>query len=197
MAVYGVSRATVREALRRLLADDLVQLLAHRGVRVRRLSLSDLHEIYTLWEVIEGLAARLAAQLPREATAELWEIHEKLVAAVAARDRVRFLRLNAYFHSALARITGNRLLVATQERLNAQLIGFQFMSAMDSVRLESSERHHGEVLSAIASGDPDAAETAMRRHIQVGRQAILAAAEANTRRDGRPSRAAIEAGVAG
>src|SRR5262245_36913428 len=65
-ADFGVSRGTVREALRRLSADDLVELIPHRGARVRRLSRRDVEELYVVREAIECVAARLAAEGPAE-----------------------------------------------------------------------------------------------------------------------------------
>src|SRR3990170_3732382 len=155
---YGVSRGTIREVLRRLLADELVEHLAHRGVRVRRLAVDDVIELYTVREPVEGLAARLAASAPAAARETLRTIHAEAVGAVAAGDRFRFARLNSAFHRSIAEASGNRLLGGVLGRLNTQLIGFQFLSVENAIDIGSAHRDHGEVLAAIVAGDPDAAE---------------------------------------
>ena len=130
---YGVSRGTIREVLQRLLADELVERLAHRGVRVRRLAVDDVIELYTVREPVEGLAARLAASAPGAAREKLRAIHEEAVGAVAAGERFRFARLNSAFHKSIAEASGNRLLVAVLGRLNTQLIGYQFLSVENAI----------------------------------------------------------------
>ena len=135
---------------RRLLADDLVELLPHRGVRVRRLSPADLAELYVVREPLECLAARLAAHAPSGALKPLREIHREAAKAAAASDRLAYMRLNARFHHALAEATGNRTLVRLLERLNTQLIGYQFLPALGTSELATSQRDH-EVCSRRSS----------------------------------------------
>lgn len=183
IADLGVSRSTVREALRRLLNDELVELVPHRGIRVRRLSPRDIEELYLVREPLESLAARLAAQQPDDATAELWAIHDEATAANQARDRLRYMRLNTRLHQALAEVTGNRTLIGVLKRLNTQMIGYQFLSAMDAVNMATSQRQHTEILAAIAARDGERAEAAMRRHVQSSREAILAAIAAESALD--------------
>lgn len=179
---HQASRATIREALRRLQSDDLVEVIAHRGVRVRRLSLVDVTEIYALREPIEGLAARLAASVPETALTALSSIHKEAAAAAAVGDRIGFARLNVRFHLAVAEATGNRSLVALLLRLNTPLIGFQFLPG---TTLDHQRAHveHEAVLGAILARDPEQAERAMRRHLEATRVSILRAS-GDGKRDG-------------
>ena len=173
---HGVSRATVREALRRLLTDDLVDLAAHRGARVRQLTTDDVADLYMVREPLEGLAARLAAAASPEAQARLVEIHESGIRAVEAGDAVRFARLNASLHQAIAEITGNRALWGVLSRLNMQMVGYQFVSFANSIYYERALRDHRELLDAILASDADLAETVMRRHLVTNRDSNLRAA---------------------
>jgi DNA-binding GntR family transcriptional regulator len=173
---YGVSRSTIREALRRLHADDLVEVVPHRGATVRRLSLEDVMDLYTVREPIEALAARLAAAAPADAAEQLSSIHEDAEVAVAANDRLRFTRANARLHRAIADMAGNRPLTIVLARLNTQIIGYQFASVANAINFERAHREHGEVLAAIFARDPDAAERAMRRHLRSTRDSIVGAA---------------------
>jgi DNA-binding GntR family transcriptional regulator len=172
-ADFGVGRLTVREALRRLLADDVVELLPHKGIRVRRLSPADLAELYVVREPVECLAARLAASAPPRALQPLREIHREAAKAAAAGDWLAYMRLNARFHHGLAEATGNRTLVRLVQRLNAQLIGYQFLAAIGTAELTTSQRDHEDLLAALGTADPGRAESIMRRHLRASRRAIL------------------------
>ena len=174
---FAVGRPTVREALRRLLADDMVELLPHRGVRVRRLSPADLAELYVVREPVECLAARLAAGAPPGALKPLRVIHREAAKAASANDRLGYMRLNARFHHTLAEATGNRTLVRLLERLNTQLIGYQFLAAIGAAELATSQRDHEDLLAALGAADPGRAETVMRRHLRASRRTILGPAQ--------------------
>ena len=173
---HGVSRATVREALRRLLTDDLVDLAAHRGARVRQLTTDDVADLYMVREPLEGLAARLAAAASPEAQARLVEIHESGIRAVEAGDAVRFARLNASLHQAIGEITGNRALSGVLSRLNMQMVGYQFVSFANQVYYERALREHQALLDAILARDADRAEAVMRHHLVTNRDSNLRAA---------------------
>jgi len=172
-AEFGVGRPTVREALRRLLADDVGELLPHKGVRVRRLSPADLAELYVVREPVECLAARLAAAAPPRALQPLREIHREAAKAAAVSDRLAYMRLNARFHHGLAEATGNRTLVRLLQRLNTQLIGYQFHAAIGTSELTTSQREHEDLLAALGASDAGRAESIMRRHLRASRRAIL------------------------
>lgn len=174
-AKYAASRPTVREVLRRLLADDLVEHVAHRGVRVRRLTLADIVEIYTVREPLEALAARLAAEAAKGARRRLSALHRAAAGAVRAGDRVQFARMNSALHRAIAEIAGNRALLIVLNRLNAPLIGLQFASVDGALDIEHAHRDHQAVLDAIFATEPAAAETAMRRHLRHTRDQIVRA----------------------
>ena len=176
-AGFGVGRPTVREALRRLLADDVVELLPHKGVRVRRLSPADLAELYVVREPVECLAARLAAAAPPRALQPLRDIHREAAKAAAASDRLGYMRLNARFHLGLAEATGNRMLVRLLQRLNTQLIGYQFLGAIGTSELASSQRDHEDLLAALGTADPVRAESIMRRHLRAILGPVVAAVE--------------------
>jgi DNA-binding GntR family transcriptional regulator len=75
----------------------------------------------------------------------------------------------------LAEMAGNRALCAVLTRLNTPMIGHQFVSALGTIDIATSQRHHARILAAIAARNVERAEVAMRRHIQWSRQAALRA----------------------
>lgn len=174
-AAHGVSRGTAREALRRLSADDLVELASHRGARVRRLTHRDVDELYVVREALETVAARLAATGPRELLAVLRGVYAEAERLTPGRDRVQLVRLNHRFHHTLAEMAGNRTLSTVLTRLNTPMIGHQFVSALDAIDIATSQRHHARILAALAARDAGRAEAAMRRHMEWSRQAVVRA----------------------
>jgi DNA-binding GntR family transcriptional regulator len=174
-AEYGVSRGTVREALRRLSADELVDVIPHRGARVRRLTQRDVEELYVVREAIECVAARLAAEGPRDHLAELREIYEEAERLTQDRDRIRLTQLGVRFHQTVARMSGNSMLHSMLARLNTQMIGYQFLWALDTVEVTTSQREHAEIIAALAHRDGQRAEATMRRHMASTRASLLRA----------------------
>jgi DNA-binding GntR family transcriptional regulator len=164
-AEFQASRVTVREALRRLVADDLLELLPHRGIRVRLLSPRDIDELYVVRAPIEGLAARLAAEKAQPNLDGLRECCRLGEQAIADGDARRFMGANAQFHNALLNVTDNAILRKVATKLNAQMLSFQALRNMNLHRMRESHSGHLEILQAIEDRDPDRAEDAMRRHI--------------------------------
>lgn len=169
----NVSRVTLREALRRLVADELVELIPNSGVWVRKFKYNDIEDFYAVREQIEGLAARLVAHVPNEALHNLKAICDEGAKAVEKKDRLQHRRLNNVFHQILAEKTGNRILVRTLERLNIPMIANQFMPVISDSDLEESQHNHEELLEAVYNNDGERAELIMRNHVRKGRDFVL------------------------
>lgn len=197
-AEFQASRVTIREALRRLVADELLELMPHRGIRVRLLSQRDLDELYVVRAPIEGLAARLAAESVPARVDELRRCCVEGERAIAEGDIGRYMKANARFHEALLSAAGNATLKKVATRLHAQIVSFQAVTNMNFQRMRDSHRGHLEVLDAIEAHDADRAEAAMRLHIS-GAAATFRRVESSehSRRDGQSSSRASTADAAG
>jgi DNA-binding GntR family transcriptional regulator len=162
----GVSRTPVREALRRLAAEGLVEMRTNRGARVADVGQDDMHAAYEARLVIEPGAARLAAlQAPAEPLA-------RMRAALAAQRRAipnvpRSFEANREFHLALVQASGNAFLVQFVQRLWVARIGeviYERQSETpERMRLDADE--HEQILQAIESGNGRRAESLTRRHL--------------------------------
>lgn len=170
---FQVSRVTMREALRRLVVDDLVDLIPNSGIRVRKLSYQDIVDLYDVREPLEALTARLAAQAPPEKLVELQELCLEGSVAAVNRDRFAHRLLNNRFHQTMAAVTGNRTLLRVLERLNLQMVASQFISFMRDTDFDESQQAHDDLIRAILAGDGDKAELIMRLHIKRGREFAL------------------------
>ncbi|MHB1837808.1 MAG: GntR family transcriptional regulator [Solirubrobacteraceae bacterium] len=162
----GVSRTPVREALRRLAAEGLVEMRTNRGARVADVGPAEIRAAYEARYVIEPGAARLAAQArPPEAIARMRR-------AVAAQRRAipnvaRSFEANRAFHIALVSASGNEYLDQFVERLWVARIGEVIYERQhetpERMRLDADE--HERIVSAIETGDGRVAESLTRRHL--------------------------------
>ena len=170
----GVSRTPVREALRRLDAEGLVELLPNRGARVAGWSGHDVDEIFELRVQLEGHGARLAALHATAADlAELRLLCERMEAEVAGCGRGRFDRItetNNAFHRALLDAGGNRRLASVVAAVVQRALVERTFHLYSPDQLVRSCAHHREILDAVAAGDADWAEAAMRTHVFAGRR---------------------------
>jgi len=168
----GVSRTPVREALARLAADGLVELLPNRGARVADVSLEDMRTSYEARLAIEPLAAGFAAE--RHGAADI----RRMRSAISAQRRARSPR-GAWapirdFHLAAVDAAGNPLLSRFAASLWAGRIGIQvFMRQADKETLVVDGDEHEGILDAIEAGDAATAERLMHEHIAVSLQRLL------------------------
>lgn len=169
-AQIGVSRSPVRDALARLAAEGIVELLPNRGARLIGLGTQDVHEIFDLRAMLEPHgAARAAVAATKEDIAELSRLAEEVERAESTSDRGL---LNDEFHMKIARMSGNEVLVEVlpavikEPLLHASLTG----TAVDRA---VSQQQHYEVVDAIRARNPAWAEAAMRAHIEFARRLYL------------------------
>ena len=178
-AELGTSRTPVREALRRLAADGLVELTANRSARVVEHSAHDLDTVFVLRAHAEGVAARgAAATAGDDDVAEL----QRLARAVAdaARpadggppDLERVFRHNREFHDLLLSLAGSQSLRAVVGGLVHSTILVRTYQAFDADAMHRSVEHHLELVAAVRARDADWAESVMRSHLYSARAALL------------------------
>lgn len=170
--IIGVSRTPLREALARLESDGLIVNDPARGLAVMQLDYNMVGELYFIREVLEGTAARLAAQHASEVELTIIdEICDQYRRAMG--DEAALSMRNRQFHEALYRCAHNRYLVKTLNGLHdaLALLGGSMLS--DPKRAEQTLHEHAEIVEAIKARDPDAAEQATRRHIRTAQVARL------------------------
>jgi len=173
----GSSRTPVREALRRLEAEGLVEVPPHRGARVASWARADLEEIYDLRMLLEGYAAQRAAErITPEAVdrmAELCDLIEAVAYPGPDQDLERVAELNTEFHG-IARdaAANNRLVTMLNAVVQLPLVvrTFHRYSAVDLVR---SCAHHRDLVSALRAGDGLWAQSVMRAHVLAAKAFLL------------------------
>jgi DNA-binding GntR family transcriptional regulator len=170
---FKISRGPLREAVRRLAAEGLVDITHNRGARVKRLDHAEVLELYEVREVMEGLAARLAAE--RANAAERKDIKaafDDMAKALKANDVRGYIGLNSGFHALIMKTARNAPLEAAITRLQTPVLRVQFESMMtQDVVQESFEEHRG-IVDAIVGKNADQAELLMRHHVRRSRELI-------------------------
>lgn len=178
----GVGRNSLREAFARLSSEGLVRIEPNRGASIRRLTRTEIADLYELSEVLEGLAARRAARCfdPRLHRIDL----DSAVAALheADGDVRRGVDAAAGFHKAVCRIAGGGRLGELIEQLHIQTFSFQLRNAgpgaVRGMGDESVAEHVG-IAEAIVARDPTLAERRMRDHLRRGGKRVLALPDAD------------------
>ncbi len=162
----GVSRTPVREALRRLAAEGLVEMRTNRGARVADVGPAAMRAAYEARLVVEPGAARLAAKR------QLEEPLARMRAALGAQRRSarsieRSFEANRAFHLSLVAASGNEFLTQLAQRLWVARIGAAIyerqIEAQERMQLDVAE--HEQILAAIEAGDGRGAESLTRRHL--------------------------------
>lgn len=177
-ATLGVSRTPVREALRLLASEGLVEITPNKGARVMTWTKAELDEVFALRAQVEGLAARRAAE--RATPDQLEELeriatdHADATGAGPGRNLGRIYELNAAFHAGVVRAAeGGTSLAGVIGSLVHSVVLHRTLHTFDDVAMERSSRHHLELVAAMRNGDPEWAECVMRSHLYAARAALL------------------------
>jgi DNA-binding GntR family transcriptional regulator len=177
-AETGVSRSTVREALRRLAAEGFLEIEHHRGARIRRLALDEVLEIYAIRESLEGLAAQLAARSIKNGgnCDRLLQLERKFDAGFDGSPQ-RYMAYNVEFHRVIVDMSGNAKLLNLIEQLELPAFLSLLRIIVEPSAMHLSRGEHRPIVSAIVDGDERAARKAMQDHI--GRTARYIRAQAD------------------
>ncbi|SMH28974.1 GntR family transcriptional regulator [Maritimibacter sp. HL-12] len=170
-ARLGISRTPVREAIRRLEADGLVEHQPRQGATLRRLGHAEVTELYEMRVVLESTAARLAARAASDLElAELDEINDEMTAAT---DPVLIARANRQFHATLLNAAKNRFLRRAMTGLRRTALVLGRSTLLDPDRIAAAAAEHATLLAALHRRDEPAAEAAMRAHIEAAHRSRL------------------------
>lgn len=164
-----VSRAPIREAVKELEPLGLVTKHSRRGARVVELSARDVKEIYEVKAMLDGLAARLAAERITDAELRrLRAVHEQTKRAVAGGDRHAYAAASRRFHETLIAASGNSRLIRLYDGMSRQIWWLGNMVMTGSDRHRTSVREHGDILDALAARDGKRAQEMAEDHARRG-----------------------------
>lgn len=174
----GVSRTPVREALNRMARDGFVRFVPNRGFLARDLTPELVRDLYELRAAIEVASVRLACtRASDEAIAKLSAAWSTATENASARRLDRLTAADEAFHRGIARLSGNEQLLATLERVNAQIRFFRRVDQEAPERRDRTYSEHRDVLACLARRDPQGAGDLIERHIVLSRERALAVTE--------------------
>ncbi|GHJ98222.1 GntR family transcriptional regulator [Streptomyces sp. NPDC003753] len=160
---FGVSRVPVREAIRALVAEGFVLFETPRRTVVRRLTPTDVKELFELREALEVYAAGLASTRAGEKDlAELAELLDQAAAATAVGDAETITDINTRFHDRILAMAGNSLLISVMEPVDGRL---RWLTRQNEEWPQLLTEHR-ELYEAIASGDPNRARAHALAHVR-------------------------------
>lgn len=181
----GISRTPVRDALRRLQSEGLVNIIPNFGARVASWTEVELGEVARMRVMLEGFACELAAvKITAQQLAELKAHCDAMGAAAEVLDGEPDLdqvsKSNLDFHRVIAKAAGNSRLYAAIEPLWHFPLVIRKFALFSPERIQRSLTHHHEIIAALSDGNPDWAAAVMRAHIESSRPYDLLLSETGT-----------------
>jgi DNA-binding GntR family transcriptional regulator len=172
--VLKVSRTPLREAIKMLAAEGLVELLTNRGAIAVELTEADVLNTFEVMAGLEAQSGELAAQ--RITDAELLEIkamHFEMLAAYTRRDLPAYYRLNSAIHSAINAAAKNPVLTVTYQQVNARLQALRFRSNQDGEKWKAAVKEHEQMISALEARDAAAMRKVLLDHLVHKRDVVI------------------------
>lgn len=166
-AALGVSRTPLREALKFLASEGLIDLVPGRGGIVRRLSPQDVRNMLDVLIALESLAGRLACRNATDAQiAELRDVHDRMMALYAGGKRLEYYKLNQAIHTAITALSGNDYLASTHAAIQSRLKRIRFIGNEAPANWAGAAREHAEMMAALEQRDESALVEVLTRHLE-------------------------------
>jgi DNA-binding GntR family transcriptional regulator len=172
-ARFGISRTPLREALKVLAREGLVDLLPRRGARVARLDAKDVADMFEVMASLEALAGRLAAaRITAPELDEIRALHFEMLAAHARRDLPTYFRRNQAIHEAILAAARNPVLSRTYHGLGGRIRRARYVANMSKERWRDAVAEHEAILEALARRDAEALAGLLERHLDNKRAVV-------------------------
>ena len=170
---FDVSRTPLREALKVLAAEGLIELLANRGARVRQFSEGDIRNLFEVIAGFDFVAGRLACErISDEGIAQIERIHLEMYTHYMRRELNDYFRLNQQIHQAIVDAAANPVLSANYASANAVIRRLRYAANLNSDRLGDAMREHEAILDALRRRAGEELGLRMFDHMQRKREAV-------------------------
>ena len=170
----NVSRTPLREAIKMLAAEGLVELLPNRGAVAVSLNEQDVSNTFEVMAGLEGMSGELAAQRITDAQlGEIKALHFEMLAAHARRDLSAYYRINAQIHRAINTAANNAVLTTTYTQVNARLQALRFRSNQDEAKWNRAVGEHGQMIDALSKRDGATLKAVLVQHLHHKRDVVI------------------------
>ncbi len=162
----GVSRTPLREAIKYLASEGLVELVPSRGAVVRRFGRKDVHDMLVVIRELEHLAGRLACEAGSDAgIAAVRRAHDAMIDRYKAGDRLAYYKLNQEIHSRIVDLSGNAALAHVHAGLQMRLKRVRFIGHEGPEKWAAAVAEHEEMIAALEKRDGAALSEILTRHL--------------------------------
>jgi DNA-binding GntR family transcriptional regulator len=170
----NVSRTPLREAIKMLAAEGLVELVPNRGAIAVSLGEEDVVHTFEVMAGLEGLSGELAAQRVTDAElAEIKAMHYEMLAAYTRGDLSAYYSINSRIHRAINAAAKNPVLTVTYNQVNARLQALRFRSNQDGAKWKRAVQEHDQMIAALEARDPAAMRAVLATHLANKRDTVL------------------------
>ncbi|MCB4767905.1 GntR family transcriptional regulator [Ancylobacter sp. Lp-2] len=171
---FGVSRTPLREALKILASEGLVEMRPHRGSSVSPISIEEISETFAVLGTLEEMAGPLVCdRVSNVDIARLERIKDEMSSKRDATDRNSYFELNVAFHQSMIALSGNAVLSATYNQLFGKLQRARYLVNDDQNRWSESAREHSWIMEALRQRDGAELSKRLREHNSRTAQAVL------------------------
>jgi DNA-binding GntR family transcriptional regulator len=172
--VLQVSRTPLREAIKMLAAEGLVELLPNRGAIAVSLSEDDVVNTFEVMAGLEGMSGELAAERITDAElAEIKAMQFEMLAAYTRRDLSNYYSINARIHNAINAAAKNPVLTATYNQVNARLQALRFRSNQDGEKWKRAVGEHEKMIDALEARNGAKLRELLAVHLRNKREAVI------------------------
>ncbi|MFT3998611.1 MAG: GntR family transcriptional regulator [Rhizobium sp.] len=162
----GVSRTPLREAIKFLASEGLVELVPTRGAIVRQFNAKDIKDMLLVLRTLESLAGRIACERATdEQIAHIRSLHDQMLAYYRERKRMEYYKLNQNIHSAIVALSDNEPLAYTHGMLQGRLKRVRFVGHQGEENWAKAVREHEEMIEAFEARDADRLSKIIERHL--------------------------------
>ena len=163
----GISRTPLREALKVLASEGLVELVPSRGAMVRRLTKKDARDMLDVLSHLEAMAGPLPCQnATDEEIRAVRSLHDQMLAFYKTRERLPYFKLNQQIHSLLISLAGNESLCLVHDILQTRMKRIRFIGDQKEESLLAAVRDHEEMMAALEARDGARLSAAQVSHLQ-------------------------------
>jgi DNA-binding GntR family transcriptional regulator len=164
--LLGVSRTPVREAIKVLTAEGLVELLPLRGAIVKAFSAKDARDMLEVIALVESYAGERACQASQSRIDEILELHRQMKVFFEARQRLEYFALNQRIHDALIALADNETLSMTHATLSKRMRSLRYSGNSTPENWNDAMTEHEQMMTALAARDGQALARIMGEHIR-------------------------------